>query len=231
LSHFEDRSADPVSVPYANLSVGETFDREILSKLSVLEVISAEFALPIAVGFELINHNGTMFTPVALEIALAIAVQIEPSSKDAPGERAFPDGGADDLPLPRDFAWKAHVDGQKFRHWSSSGLFDPPNETRDACLHYLIEPRRLEPESAGCSAPTAIKTQESACIYWTKVSTYTLSHAGREARQRFGRQGLTRNKMDTDGVLPTRVFGQFFINYKGGYVIANPHPVDNAGAR
>jgi hypothetical protein len=36
-------------------------------------------------------------------------------------------------------------------------------------------------------------------------------------------EGLTRNKMDTDGVLPTRVFHQFFICHKGRYVIVNPH--------
>jgi hypothetical protein len=35
-------------------------------------------------------------------------------------------------------------------------------------------------------------------------------------------EGLTRNKMDTDGLLPTRVFHQFFISHRGGYVIANP---------
>ena len=117
LRYFKDRSADPVSVPNANLIVGEAFHGEILSKLPVLEVISAELALPIPIGFELINHNGTMFTAVAFEIGLAIAVQIEPSSKDPPGDRAFPDRGADDFALPRDFTWKAHIDGQKFRHW------------------------------------------------------------------------------------------------------------------
>src|SRR5277367_879701 len=117
LSYFKDRSADRVSVPNANLIVGETFHGEILSKLSVLEVISAEFALPIPVGFELINHNGTMFTAVAFEIALAIAVQIEPPSKDAPGDRAFPDRGADDFALPRNLAWQADINRQKFWHW------------------------------------------------------------------------------------------------------------------
>ena len=66
LSHFKDCSADPVSVPNANLIVGEAFNGEILSKLSILEVISAEFALPIPVGFDLIDHDGTMFTAVAL---------------------------------------------------------------------------------------------------------------------------------------------------------------------
>ena len=65
----------------------------------------------------MINHNGTTFTAVAFEIGLAIAVQIEPSRKDAPGDRAFPERGADDFALPRGFTWKAHFDGQKFRHW------------------------------------------------------------------------------------------------------------------
>jgi predicted aspartyl protease len=35
-------------------------------------------------------------------------------------------------------------------------------------------------------------------------------------------EGLTRNKMDSDGLLPTRIFQQFFISHRGGYVIANP---------
>jgi Aspartyl protease len=44
-------------------------------------------------------------------------------------------------------------------------------------------------------------------------------------------EGLTRNEMDTDGVLPTRVFHQLFISYKRGYVIANPHSADSKGAQ
>ena len=43
-------------------------------------------------------------------------------------------------------------------------------------------------------------------------------------------EGLTRNKMDTDGVLPTRVFHELFISHNGGYVIVDPHSADNAGA-
>jgi len=35
-------------------------------------------------------------------------------------------------------------------------------------------------------------------------------------------EDLTRNKMDTDGLLPTRVFHRFFISHRGGYVIVNP---------
>jgi hypothetical protein len=35
-------------------------------------------------------------------------------------------------------------------------------------------------------------------------------------------EGLTRNKTDTDGLLPTRIFRQLFISHRGAYVIANP---------
>ena len=117
LTHFKDRSADPVSVPNANLIVGQTFHGEILTKLSVLEVISAEFSFPIPIGFELIDHNGTVFAAMAREIALAIAVQIKPSSKHTPGDRAFPDRGTHDFPLPCNVTWQANIDRQKFRHW------------------------------------------------------------------------------------------------------------------
>jgi hypothetical protein len=42
-------------------------------------------------------------------------------------------------------------------------------------------------------------------------------------------EGLTRNKMDTDGLLPTRVFHRFFISHRGGYVIANPRSLERLG--
>jgi hypothetical protein len=35
-------------------------------------------------------------------------------------------------------------------------------------------------------------------------------------------EGITRNKMDTDGLLPTSIFRHFFVSHRGGYVIANP---------
>jgi predicted aspartyl protease len=35
-------------------------------------------------------------------------------------------------------------------------------------------------------------------------------------------KGLTRNKTDTDGLLPTHIFRQLFISHRGAYVIANP---------
>jgi predicted aspartyl protease len=42
-------------------------------------------------------------------------------------------------------------------------------------------------------------------------------------------EGLTRNKVDTDGLLPTRPFHRFFISHSGGYVIANPRSLEKLG--
>jgi hypothetical protein len=42
-------------------------------------------------------------------------------------------------------------------------------------------------------------------------------------------EDLTRNKMDTDGLMPTRVFHRFFISHRGGYVIANPRSLEERG--
>jgi len=42
-------------------------------------------------------------------------------------------------------------------------------------------------------------------------------------------EGLTRNRMDTDGLLPTRIFHRFFISHRGGYVIANPRSLEKLG--
>jgi hypothetical protein len=82
LSYFKYRGVNPVSVADADLIVGQTLNGEILTKLSVLEVISAEFALPIPIGFDLINHDGAVFAAMAFKIALGIAVEIKPSSQD-----------------------------------------------------------------------------------------------------------------------------------------------------
>jgi predicted aspartyl protease len=44
-------------------------------------------------------------------------------------------------------------------------------------------------------------------------------------------EGLTRNVMDSDGLLPTRIFRQLFISHRAGYVIANPQLADRASNR
>jgi predicted aspartyl protease len=41
-------------------------------------------------------------------------------------------------------------------------------------------------------------------------------------------ESMTRDKIDTDGLLPTDVFHQLFISHRGAYLIANPRPAKHA---
>jgi hypothetical protein len=66
--------------------------------------------LPIPIGIGLIDHDGAMLTTMALEIPLAIAIQIQSPSKETMRYGAFPDCGADQLALPFDLARKANID-------------------------------------------------------------------------------------------------------------------------
>jgi hypothetical protein len=110
LCHLKDRAANPVPVSDTDLIIRKTFNSEILSELPVLEVVPAEDVLPISIGVELICHHGAVFTTMALEIPLAIAIQIQSPGKDTVGHGTFRDGGTNYLALPFDFARKADVD-------------------------------------------------------------------------------------------------------------------------
>jgi predicted aspartyl protease len=39
-------------------------------------------------------------------------------------------------------------------------------------------------------------------------------------------EGITRTKMDTDGLLPTSIFRWVFVSHTGGYVVVNPYPTN-----
>ena len=42
-------------------------------------------------------------------------------------------------------------------------------------------------------------------------------------------EGLTREKVDVDGMLPTSIFDRLFISHAGGYAIANPRSIKPSG--
>jgi hypothetical protein len=42
-------------------------------------------------------------------------------------------------------------------------------------------------------------------------------------------EGLTREKVDVDGMLPTSIFDRLFISHAGGYAIANPRRLNASG--
>jgi hypothetical protein len=56
----------------ADVIVRKPIDSEVLSKLSVLKTVPSELASPITVGFELIDHHGTLFARRDRRLAIAI---------------------------------------------------------------------------------------------------------------------------------------------------------------
>ena len=60
LRHFEQRAADPVAIADAHLVVGQAVDREVLAKLRMSEIGSAELFFPIAVGLDIIDGIVTL---------------------------------------------------------------------------------------------------------------------------------------------------------------------------
>ena len=79
LGDLEDGGADPVAVADADLVVAQPVDGEVLAELPVDEVVAAELALPVAVGVELVDEDGALLAAVPGEVALAVAVDVEPA--------------------------------------------------------------------------------------------------------------------------------------------------------
>src|SRR5271156_3711437 len=80
------------------------------------EVGSAELALPVAIGFDLIHENGAMFAAVPCQIALTVAIDIEPPRHAPALNRLLPNRGADRPSLPGNVAREPHIQGQQARH-------------------------------------------------------------------------------------------------------------------
>ena len=105
--------ADPVAVADADLVVAQPLDGEVLAELPVDEVVSTELALPVAVGVELVDEDGALLAAVPAEVALAVAVDVEPADPARAGDRILEDAGEDGLPLPGHVLRHADVDRQQ----------------------------------------------------------------------------------------------------------------------
>ncbi len=109
LRHFEQRATDPVAISDADFVIAKAIDCEVFAELAILEVVTLEVRLPVAIGVELIDHHRTVLSAMAGEIALAVAVKIETARHHPTGGRPLPDSGMDHLALPLDIDWKADV--------------------------------------------------------------------------------------------------------------------------
>jgi hypothetical protein len=89
--------------------VGQPFDCEILAKLSVDEISPVQLLLPIAIGFNLINEDGSVLTSMPGQVTLTVSLEIQAADATATAHRLLPDPGVYRAPLPRDVARKPNV--------------------------------------------------------------------------------------------------------------------------
>jgi hypothetical protein len=116
LSDLEQCGADAIAVTDAHGIVGQAFDREILAELSVDEAGSLQLLLPIAIGFDLVDEDGALLTAVSGEVALTVAVQIQPAGPATAGDRILPDRSVHRATLPLDVARKSDIHRQETSH-------------------------------------------------------------------------------------------------------------------
>ena len=109
LRHFEERIADPVMIANAHFGIRQSFDRKILAELAINKVVATELVLPVTIRFDLIDKDCSVFAAMPRQIALTVAIDIEPPYRPSALNRRLPDGGVDGFALPLDVAWQAHI--------------------------------------------------------------------------------------------------------------------------
>ena len=91
LGDLEDGGADPVPVADAHLVVAQPLDREVLAELSVDEVASSELTFPVPVRVDLVDEHRALLAAVPAEVALAVAVEVEPAHAAGAGHGILED--------------------------------------------------------------------------------------------------------------------------------------------
>jgi hypothetical protein len=109
LGDLEKCGPDLITVADAYDIVGQPFDCEVLTKLSVDEISPFQLLLPIAIRFNLINEDGSMLTSMPGQVALTVSLEIQASDATATLHWMLPDPGVYRVPLPRDVARKPNV--------------------------------------------------------------------------------------------------------------------------
>ena len=116
LGDLELGVTDAVAVADADLVVAEPFDGEVLAELAELEVVPAEVLLPVAIGLDLVDEHCPLLAAVPVEVALTVAVDVEPAHHPRPVDRPLPDAGVHGVALPADVLRQADVHRQQARH-------------------------------------------------------------------------------------------------------------------
>src|SRR5207248_11733193 len=109
----------PLSVPDPHLVIRQPLDGEILAELPVGQIVPAEPFLPVAIRFDLIDEDRALLPPVAAEIGLPVAFDVEPLDAATALYGLLPDGGAHDSSAPLDLARQPDVDREQPGHLCS----------------------------------------------------------------------------------------------------------------
>lgn len=130
LGDLEERVADAVAVTDTDLVVRQAVDGEILPELTWLEIVAAEFASPETVGIGLVHEYCPLLASVTAQIALAVAVDVQPPHHPRPGHRPLVDAGVHGLAVPGDILRHPHAQGSQCGHPATSLAGDPLRELR-----------------------------------------------------------------------------------------------------
>ncbi|MGA8194274.1 MAG: hypothetical protein WB902_12975, partial [Acetobacteraceae bacterium] len=91
LTDLDDGAADPKSIADTDLVIGEALDCEVLAEIPGHEIRPSKIARPVAVGIELVDHKRTLLAAMAAEVALAVAIEIQPAGENPSRHRRLPD--------------------------------------------------------------------------------------------------------------------------------------------
>ena len=110
LRYLEDGAANLVAIADAHLVVAQSLHREVLAELPVHEVVSSQLAFPVPIRVDLVDEHRTLLAAVPGQIALTIAVNVEPADPAGTGHGVLEDPGKDGPPLPGHVLRQTDVD-------------------------------------------------------------------------------------------------------------------------
>ena len=130
LADLDDGTADPEAITDADLVIGESFHRQVLAEIPGREIRPPKIARPIPVGIELVHHDRTLLAAMALEVPLAVAIEIQLAGDNPPHDRVLPDRRPDSPAPPRDVLRKSDIDRNHDTHRGTSGDVSRARESR-----------------------------------------------------------------------------------------------------
>src|SRR4051812_20092453 len=81
---------------------------------------------PVAMGFQLVDHDRAIHAAMAAEVALAVAIKVQPAGKNPSRHWLLPDRRPDCPALPRDVLGKPDINRDDHAHHATSADLSSP---------------------------------------------------------------------------------------------------------